>query len=100
MHTTFPTPPLPRIIETSCTTTETREEKRAESDAKEENRKDRGKQQFHIKSQVPVRASTSWENPKGGPSTTLERKRVPTKRYCIDVMKSENEDKETEVIHR
>ena len=49
------------------------------------------------KAQLPVRATTSWEVNKKGPTRTLQRKRVPTKRYGTDVItKAENMSNETD----
>ena len=68
----------------SSKTTEAGEERRVESEEKEESSKDKGKQQFPSKMQIPSKASTSLEVSKAGLARILERKRVPTKRYGLD----------------
>ena len=77
----------PPNIELSSTATEEGEETRPRPITKEENDETRGKMKSPTNMKVPVKASSSWEWQKNGPTRVLERKRVPTRRYGIDVMK-------------
>ena len=77
----------PTLIEISSTATEQVEGKEPGPVTKEENGDTGGKTQSPKKVKVPINASTLWEVQKNGPARKLDCKRVPTRRYGIDVLK-------------
>ena len=84
------------IIEISSNTTDDKEEASRGPVTKEENDETRGKTQIPPNVNIPIKASTSWEVKDKGPKRVLERKRVPTQRYGIDVMKIKKVREEAE----
>ena len=86
----------PSIIEISSNTTRDEEEANRGPVTKEENDETRGKTQIPPIVNAPIKASTSWEVEDKEPKRVLERKRVPTQRYGIDVVKIKDSREEVE----
>ena len=87
----------PTIIEISSTATDDKEETRPGPVTKEETGETRGKTQSPSNVNITIKASTSWEVKDKERKRVLERKRVPTQRYGIDVMKVTKIGEQTEL---
>ena len=92
----FETDDRPSIIEIISNTTDDKEEASRGLVTKGENDETRGKTQIPPNVNIPIKASTSREVKDKEPKRVLERKRVPTQRYGIDVMKINNIREEAE----
>ena len=76
----------PQVEEISSTSTRVGEEKESGVKQEVEKTNSSGNEQINQNAQVPVRATTSWEVNRKGTTRTLEKRRVPTKRYGIDII--------------
>ena len=80
----------PPIIEISSTATDDKDETRPGPVTKEETDETRENAKTPSNVNIPIKASTSWEVKDKEPKRVLERQRVPTQRYGIDVMNVTN----------
>ena len=60
---------------------------------KTENDKEQKNEEAPRNSTMPINATIRWEVEKAGPARVLDRKRVPTKRYGIDMISKTTADK-------
>ena len=85
----------PPVIDISSTTTGAGEENSEGVKQEGQQARKEGTEQIPQTEQIPLKASTSLKVDRKGPTRVLERRRVPTRRYGIDVI-SKVDDKKNE----
>ena len=82
----------PEIIDIATSSTDGGDEPTKGHAVKTENDKEQRIEEAPGNSTIPIKATTRWEVEKAGPSRVLDRKRVPTKRYGIDMISKATAD--------
>ena len=83
---------IPKIIDIATSSTEVETVKQAGPEQKHKEEAKEGDMQKHQESAIPIVATTKWETANKGtipPTRVIERVRVPTKRYGIDLVQKD-----------
>ena len=83
---------IPKIIDIATSSTEAETVKQAGPEQKHEEEAEEGMMQKPQESAIPIVATTKWETANKGPfppTRVIERVRVPTKRYGIDLVQKD-----------
>ena len=84
--------PRPKIIDIATSSTEAETAKQAGPEQKHEEESAKGEMQKPQESAVPIIATAKWETANKGPvppTRVMERVRLPTKRYEIDLVQED-----------
>ena len=87
---------IPKIIDIATSSTEAETAKQAGPEQKHREEAEEGMMQTPQESEIPIVATTKWETANKGPippTRVIERVRVPTKRYGIDLVQKDTRRK-------